>query len=81
MMNNLVSRQYLLDEYDRRHKGPPGGARKIIEDAPAVDAISKQEVLKIMKRHLEKTDIPLSYPGLLNAIRLWLDDAPAVKDC
>lgn len=32
---DLVSRQYLLDEYDRQHKGPHGGARKIIEKAPA----------------------------------------------
>ena len=34
-MNDIVSRQWLLDEYDRRHEGPPGGARKIIEEAPA----------------------------------------------
>ena len=34
--SDLVSRQYLLDEYDRQHVGPPGGARKIIEEAPAV---------------------------------------------
>lgn len=34
-MSDLVSRQYLLDEYDRQHQGPPGGARKIIEEAPA----------------------------------------------
>ena len=33
---DAVSRQYLLDEYDRQHKGPPGGARKIIEEAPSV---------------------------------------------
>lgn len=33
MKNDLVSRQYLLNEYDRQHEGPPGGARKIIEDA------------------------------------------------
>lgn len=32
---DCVSRQYLLDEYDRQHQGPPGGARKIIEEAPA----------------------------------------------
>ena len=31
---DLVSRQYLLREYDRQHEGPPGGARKIIEEAP-----------------------------------------------
>ena len=38
-MSDLVSRQYLLDEYDRQHQGPPGGARKIIEEAPAVQEI------------------------------------------
>ena len=38
---DLVSRQYLLDEYDRQHEGPPGGARKIIEEAPAVDVPDK----------------------------------------
>ena len=38
-MDDLISRAYVLAEYDRQHKGPPGGARKIIEDAPAVDAV------------------------------------------
>ncbi|MBR3795759.1 MAG: hypothetical protein IKK34_06995 [Clostridia bacterium] len=38
MKDDLVSRQWLLNEYDRQHKGPPGGARKIMEEAPAVDA-------------------------------------------
>lgn len=36
-MSDYVSRQYLLDEYDRQHQGPPGGARKIIAEAPATD--------------------------------------------
>lgn len=36
-MNDYVSRKYLLDEYDRQHQGPPGGARKIIAEAPAAD--------------------------------------------
>lgn len=35
MKDEYVNRQYLLAEYDRQHQGPPGGARKIIEDAPA----------------------------------------------
>lgn len=34
---DFVSRQWLLTEYDKRHKGPPGGARKMIEEAPPVD--------------------------------------------
>lgn len=32
----LVDRNYLLTEYDRQHKGPAGGARKIMETAPIV---------------------------------------------
>ena len=46
---DLVSRQYLLAEYDRQHKGPPGGARKIIEEAPAVTAEAMQKL-----RHLRR---------------------------
>jgi len=38
-MSDYVSRQYLLDEYDCQHKGPPGGARKIIAEAPAADVV------------------------------------------
>ena len=36
MMNDLISRKALIAEYDRVHIGPPGGARKLMEDAPAV---------------------------------------------
>jgi hypothetical protein len=35
-MNDLISRKALLAEYDRVHIGEPGRARKLIEDAPAV---------------------------------------------
>ena len=37
MTNDLISRKALLAEYDRVHIGPPGGARKLIEDAPGVE--------------------------------------------
>ena len=39
MANDLISRKKLIAEYDRVHFGPPGGARKLMEDAPAVDAV------------------------------------------
>ncbi len=39
METDYVSRQWLLTEYDKRHKGPPGGARKMIEEAPAADVL------------------------------------------
>ena len=34
-MSDLISRQALLEEYDRLHVGEPGRARKMIEDAPS----------------------------------------------
>lgn len=37
-MMELINRQALLDAYDVAHKGPPGGARKLIQEAPTVDA-------------------------------------------
>lgn len=35
MANDLVLRNKLLEAYDKAHVGPPGGARKLIEDAPS----------------------------------------------
>lgn len=32
-----VDKEALLAEYDREHQGPPGKARKLIENAPAAD--------------------------------------------
>lgn len=37
-MPELIDRQALLEAYDRAHKGPPGGARKLIAEAPEVEA-------------------------------------------
>lgn len=39
MVGDYISREYLLGEYDRQHQGPPGGARKIIAEAPAADVV------------------------------------------
>lgn len=38
-MDELIRRNTLLEEYDKHHVGPPGGARKLIKEAPAVDAV------------------------------------------
>ena len=39
MASDLISRDALLAEYDRVHVGEPGRARKLIAEAPAVDAV------------------------------------------
>lgn len=36
-MSDYIERDAVLAEYDRQHKGPPGGARKIIAEFPAAD--------------------------------------------
>ena len=36
---DVIDRNALLDEYDREHIGEPGKARKLIEEAPRVDAV------------------------------------------
>ena len=35
----LIDANALIAEYDRVHIGPPGGARKLIANAPVVDAV------------------------------------------
>lgn len=45
-MDDLISRQALLAEYDRLHVGEPGRARKMIEDAPTA-AIKGKDVALI----------------------------------
>ena len=37
---DYISREEILAEYDRQHKGPSGGARKMIETWPAADVAS-----------------------------------------
>ena len=41
--HDLVDREELLAEYDRQHVGPPGGARKIMEQATAVIKAEEME--------------------------------------
>lgn len=43
-MAELISRAALLAEYDKHHVGAPGGARKLIEEAPAVDAVPVDKI-------------------------------------
>lgn len=38
IMAEYIEREALLAAYDRAHEGPPGGARKLIAEAPAADA-------------------------------------------
>ena len=69
-MDDLISRAYVLAEYDRQHKGPPGGARKIIEDAPAVDAIPVEWLMQQITGGSDMTDL-LHDIGIKELIIMW----------
>lgn len=38
-MAEYIEREALIAEYDRVHKGPAGGARKLMVEAPAADVV------------------------------------------
>lgn len=46
-MARLIDADALLAEYDRQHEGELGKARKLIEDAPTVAAVSVSELLSL----------------------------------
>lgn len=52
MAKEYIEREAVLAEYDRQHKGPPGGARKIIEEFPAADVL---EVVRGRWKHEKDT--------------------------
>lgn len=58
-MADLIDRDAIIAEYDRVHVGAPGGARKLMQDAPAVNRwISVEDALPdALKNVLVCTDI------------------------
>ena len=50
-MDDLISRKSLLSAYDEKHKGPAGGARKLIEDEPSVPAVPLDKLCEWLGEH------------------------------
>lgn len=50
-MDDLISRKSLLSAYDEKHKGPAGGARKLIEDAPSIPAVPLDKLCEWLAVH------------------------------
>lgn len=60
-MDDLISRKALIAEYDRVHIGPPGGARKLMEEAPAVDAVEVVRCGKCAHTETDGCEVPAIY--------------------
>ena len=72
---DAVSRQWLLDEYDKRHKGVAGGARKMIEEAPSVTPISSENRVKLEQIECEdavsRAEVLKIFDDCRNASFVW----------
>lgn len=51
---DLISRSALLAAYDASHEGPPGNARRLIEDAPAVEDMVPKAEYEALAQRLKK---------------------------
>ena len=63
MASDLISRKVLLEEYDRVHVGEPGGARKLIAEAPAVNAVEVVRCFECVNRG-DPDKCPMCYQSL-----------------
>jgi hypothetical protein len=66
----LIEKEKLIAEYDRVHVGPPGGARKLMEEAEEVPAI-KLEWIGEYLAWLESMDADVAW-GDARAIKVML---------
>ena len=53
-MHEYIEREALIAAYDATHKGSPGGARKLMVDAPAADVAPVVPELRVAVRFLQK---------------------------
>lgn len=73
-MADLISRAYILAEYDRRHKGPPGGGRKIMEEALTIDAIPVEWLEEKRKYASEGDSLDV---GIAEVLDMWQKEQEA----
>lgn len=75
--DDAISRSALLVAYDEAHKGPPGGARRLIEEAPSV--LSQKSEPRLVGNI--KTYSPGRKCGLCPKCNAILDDVFNIHHC
>lgn len=43
------------------------------------DCISRQAAIDALDKHLQTTDVPVSYPGIISALTEWLNEVPSAQ--
>ena len=80
-MGRLIDREKLIAEYDRVHVGPPGGARKLMEDAEDVPAIPLDWIrgyIEMCNMFQLRVSVPAS--KIISAmVKTWEQENPRAK--
>jgi hypothetical protein len=82
-MARYIDADKLIEEYDRVHIGAPGGARKLMVEAPTVDVAPKSEVIKTLsdiKRQIHEKAIYPHNAGIKPYISVREVDAIIEKE-
>lgn len=80
-MGRLIDKEKLIAEYDRVHIGPPGGARKLMEDAEPVEAIPVEWIESYIQT-CEIFDLRANVPAekiIKTMVKIWRQENPGGK--
>ena len=89
-MDDLISRQAAIsaicnacgkidcDKMDKCEKLqlPPANCSEFPNNS---DIISRQAAIVALDKHLQTTDVPVSYPGIISALTEWLNEVPSAQ--
>lgn len=82
-MADLIYRDALIAEYDRVHVGEPGGARKLMQDAPAVNrwipcsAMLPEDGVKCLVCMSDKNILIAKWDGKYDKQGVWCITIPS----
>lgn len=71
----LIDKSELLKAYDEAHKGPPGNARKLIEEAPGVEAVPLDKLCEWLSEYTVPCKLGIRCEYAVDFT--WMSD----KDC
>ena len=88
-----VTCDYMLGLSDDPHKTRDGLTKASFHESPSAqpvakdtnvpinvnDCISRQAAIDALDKHLQTTDVPVSYPGIISALTEWLNEVPSAQ--
>ena len=77
----LIDKSELLKAYDEAHNGPPGKARKLIEEAPGVEAVPLDKLCEWLQDNAALTyGAHISAHGWKRELTVLMEEQDAKKE-